>query len=115
MSRASYAETLEDDPGIARHEERTALLRLMGLLDEARLKGGRGREMIDALAAVNAVWSLLLEDLVRAENDLPIELRARLISIGIFLLKEVEALRSGNSNDCGPLRDIIATIAEGLS
>lgn len=115
MSRASYAQTLEDDPGRARHDERTALLQLIEMLDAAASKGARSREAVDALAMVNAVWSILLEDLVKPENEFPVELRARLISIGIFLLKEVEAIRNGRSTDFAPLRNIIETVAEGLA
>jgi flagellar biosynthesis activator protein FlaF len=115
MSRASYAQTLDEDPGLARQDERTALLRLTSMLDEAALKGVGSCEAVNALAMVNTVWSHLLEDLIRPENDFPVELRARLISIGIFLLKEVEAIRSGRSTDFRPLRDILETVAEGLA
>ena len=115
MSRASYAQTLEEDPGLARRDEKTALLHLTRLIDQAAAEGPGSREAIDALAATNAVWSILLEDLIRPENDYPVELRARLISIGIFLLKEVESVRRGHSTDFGPIRDIIHTLAEGLS
>jgi flagellar biosynthesis activator protein FlaF len=115
MSRASYAQTLGDDPVVARRDERMALLQLMGLLDAAVVAGPGSREAVNALSSVNAVWSFLLEDLVRAENDLPMALRAHLISIGIFLLKVVEEIRAGRSADFGALRDIISTIAEGLA
>jgi flagellar biosynthesis activator protein FlaF len=115
MSKALYAETIAADPRHRRHEEQVALRRLVGMLDAAEAQGPGSRQAIDAIAAVSSVWSALLEDLVRPENDLPVELRAQIISIGIFLLKEVEAIRSGQSRNFLALREITENIAAGLS
>lgn len=115
MSKALYAETLASDPALRRREEQIALNRLGDMLASAEALGPTSPEAIDAIAMVSRVWSALLEDLMRPENDLPVELRAHLVSIGIFLLKEVEAIRSGRSRDFRGLREITAQIADGLS
>jgi flagellar biosynthesis activator protein FlaF len=115
MSRAMYAETLNATPRAARADERAALTRLAGMIKAAEASGPGSRQAVEAIDAVNTIWSALLVDLVRPENDLPVDLRARLVSIGIFLLRHAEAIRKGQSEDFGALREITLSIAEGLA
>jgi flagellar protein FlaF len=99
----------------SRSAERRALEQLVATLDAAEQAGPQSRQAIEALTIFNAVWSDLLEDLASPENDLPRELRAQLISIGLFLLKEAEAIRTSRSGKFSALREITATIASGLA
>jgi flagellar biosynthesis activator protein FlaF len=115
MSKARYAEAIADDPVLRRQEECAAFRKVGSMLEAAQTHGPGSRHALDAMQAVNTLWSALLEDLVKPENDLPVELRAKIISIGIFLLKEVEAIRSGRSSDFQTLREITESIAEGLA
>jgi flagellar protein FlaF len=115
MSKAMYAATLNAAPRAARADEQAALTRLAGMISAAESRGPGSREVVEAIDAANTIWSALLVDLVRPENDLPVDLRARLVSIGIFFLRHTEAIRKGQSQDFGALRDITLSIAEGLA
>ena len=55
-----------------------------------------------------------LSSLGSPENQLPQKLRADLISVGIGLLKEADAIRRGESTDFASLKEISQTIADGL-
>ena len=58
---------------------------------------------------------MFLDDLTGAENGLPASLRARLISIGIWVIKEIERLRGGEASDLAPLIEINQIIRDGLN
>ncbi len=45
---------------------------------------------------------------------LPKELKAAIISVGIFVLKEIERIRQGESNDYATLIEITQSIRDGL-
>ncbi len=56
----------------------------------------------------------LVEDLANPENALPEELRAALISIGLWIMREAEAIRLGRSDDFSAMIEITAMIRDGL-
>jgi flagellar biosynthesis activator protein FlaF len=114
MSNYHYAEILAEAPSDAREREREAIQRSIDLLKTAREKGSNSREAIDALYYLDRLWSLLLDDLASSENRLPKELRASLISIGIWILRQVECIRNEKSKDFDGLIDISKTICMGL-
>jgi flagellar biosynthesis activator protein FlaF len=114
MYRDHYAEAVADSPADARDIERQAIQRSIDLLKEARSKGGTSREANDALYYLDRLWSLLLDDLASDDNRLPKELRAKLISIGIWILKQIECIRNESSTDFDGLIDISGTICAGL-
>ena len=86
-------------PSNARSREREAIDRSISLLEKARIAGAQSRDALEALHYLDRLWSLLLEDLAHAENQLPKQLRASLISIGISILREVEAIRAARSEN----------------
>lgn len=114
MSSHYYAEELEESSEGSKEREREVIQRSIRLLNIARDKGYRSREAIDALYYLDRLWGLLLDDLAHEGNRLPKELRASLISIGIWILREVEGIRNGNSNNFDGLIDISETIRDGL-
>ena len=113
MHRALYTEILEDAPADARERERQAIERSIELLNAARM-GPASREANEALHYLDRLWSLLLDDLANAENRLPKELRASLISIGIWILREIEDLRSQRTQSFKGLIDVREIICKGL-
>ncbi len=114
MQRSLYAEILEDAPADARDREREAIEHSIGLLNIAKKSGAGTREAIEALHYLDRLWSLLLDDLAHAENRLPKEIRASLISIGIWILREIDELRNERSQSFNGLIDVSEIICKGL-
>jgi flagellar biosynthesis activator protein FlaF len=109
-----YHEILRDGLSEARDRERQAIERSIELLNKAKAAGARSREAVDALHYLDRLWTLLLDDLAQAENRLPRELKASLISIGIWILREIDALRTERTEDFAGLIDVSTIISNGL-
>lgn len=114
MYQFTYAEIVEDSPQEMRARERDALGRCIDMLNLAEKEGQGTRAALDALTFLRRLWSIFIEDLSSDGNDLPRELRAQLISIGIWILKEIERLRSGQKSSFADLIEINAIIRDGL-
>jgi len=114
MYRRFYREVMEDDPQLARANERAVILHSIQLLDRAEKAGAKSRQAVEALFFLRRLWEFLLVDLGNPENQLPPKLRADLISVGIGVLKEADAIRRGESTDFASLKEISQTIAAGL-
>ena len=99
MYQFSYAEVLDETPQGARQRERQAIERSIELLQAADKAGAQSREAVEALLFVRKLWSILIEDLAKAENDLPQQLRADLISIGLWVMREAEQIRLEKSDE----------------
>ncbi|WP_102958762.1 flagellar biosynthesis regulator FlaF [Mangrovicella endophytica] len=115
MYQFSYAEVMQDDCVSARDRERQALDRSIELLQRAERSGPRSRDAIEALYVTRSLWSILIEDLAAPGNGLPEQLRGELISIGLWLMREAEAIRLGRSENFKGLIDISTTIRNGLN
>jgi len=114
MYRFSYAEVLEETPQSARERERLAIQHSIDLLKAAQDKGPSSREAIEALQFLRKLWAFFIEDLAKADNDLPKQLRADLISIGLWLMREAEQIRLGQSSNFNGLIEVSQLIADGL-
>jgi flagellar biosynthesis activator protein FlaF len=57
---------------------------------------------------------IFLNDLNDPNNELPEQLRAGIISIGIWMMKEIDRVRDGATNDLSPMIEINALIRDGL-
>ncbi len=114
MYRFAYDEVLQDAGKSARERERQALAHAVTLLKAGRQAGVKSIEAAEALTYVRRLWAVLVEDLSKPENELPDALRADLISIGLWIMKEVEMIRTEQSENFQGLIDISETIAEGL-
>lgn len=115
MTPGGYAAVLADSPKGTRGQEREMIERSIALLDAAEAAGPSTREAIEAVYFANTLWSYFLEDLSSPANELPAEVRAGLISIGLFILKECQEIRSGNSKNFVGIASISRTVAEGLT
>ncbi len=69
---------------------------------------------MEALDFVGRLWNIFIQDLADPENDLPNVLKADVISIGLWIIKETALIRSGKSTNIGSLIEICATIRDGL-
>jgi flagellar biosynthesis activator protein FlaF len=114
MYQFSYAEVLDETPKSARERERQAIEHSIELLRAAQASGVQSREAVEALAFVRRLWSYFLEDLAKSENDLPQKLRADLISIGLWIMREAEQIRFDKSSNFKGLIDVSVAIRDGL-
>lgn len=114
MGALAYNQILGDSPDEAKEKEKAAFDHAIALLRDVSDGACDARQKIDALLFVERLWSILLEDLSSPGNSLPNELKAKLISIGIWIMKEVVALRQGVSKDFATLIEINQVIRDGL-
>jgi flagellar biosynthesis activator protein FlaF len=114
MYKFSYEEALSESSNRKRENERLAIEQSVALLKSAEKAGTNSREAIDAICFLNRLWSFLLEDLAKPDNALPDDVRAKLISIGIWMLREAQSISNGKSNNFAGLIEISNVIAEGL-
>jgi flagellar protein FlaF len=114
MYKFYYGEVLDEVPKQAREHERSALERSIELLKIAEQKGARSVEAVEALHFVRRLWGIFIEDLAKADNGLPQKLRADLVSVGLWVMREAEEIRQGRSKDFKGLIDVSRTISEGL-
>src|ERR687894_2979606 len=110
MYQFSYAEVLEETPQTARQRERHAIEHSIQLLLAAEKAGVRSREAVEALHFVPRLWSVLIEDLAKTENDLPQQLRADLISIGLWIMREAEQIRLEKSDNFKAIIEVSQSI-----
>jgi flagellar protein FlaF len=115
MYQFSYAEVLDETPKGARERERQVIDRSIELLRAAEKNGASSREAVEAVLYVRRLWAFLVEDLGRPDNDLPKPLRADLISIGLWIMREAEAIRLEQSDNFKGLIDVSTSIRDGLN
>ncbi len=110
----AYAEHLAGSAGDCRDRERHALDHALRLLAKAEAAGPKSPAAAEALDFAGRLWNLFIQDLVDPENDLPNVLKADLISIGIWVIKETALIRSGESRNLRGLIEICEIIRDGL-
>ncbi|MVA24889.1 flagellar biosynthesis regulator FlaF [Agrobacterium vitis] len=114
MYQFSYNEIMEDGVADAKERERQVLDRSIDLLSQARTAGRYGREGIEALYYTCRVWIRFIEDLKQPDNQLGTELRANLISIALWILKECDRIRKRESDNYQGIIDVTTIIRDGL-
>ena len=114
MYQFSYAEIMEDGVAVSKDRERQVLERSIALLKAAVTAGGYGKEAVEAVYFTRRVWIRFIEDLGNPENELEDELRANLISIAIWILKEIEKIRKRESTNFQGIIDITTIIKDGI-
>ena len=114
MYQFSYADIQEDGVAEAREREREAISHSIDLMKLAIEKGAESRESVEAVYFVSRLWVRFVEDLASPENQLDNELKANLISIGIWVVKEAERIRQRESTNFQGIIDISAIIRDGL-
>lgn len=114
MYQQLYEEVAQEASHRIRQDEQRAFRHSIGLMEKARKAGPNSREAVEAIFFLNRLWGVLLEDLSRRDNELPDDLRAKLISIGIWMLREAQSISNGKSRNFAGLIEISNVIAEGL-
>ncbi|MDB5641084.1 MAG: hypothetical protein JWN07_401 [Hyphomicrobiales bacterium] len=115
MYQFAYEEIIEDSSTEARDREVAAFDEANRLLESAIRGGPRSEDFSLALRFNEELWMILMEDLAHPDNKWPDVTRASLISIGIWVLKEIERIRRGQSSGLKAIADINAIIRDGLN
>lgn len=114
MHKPQYVEILEDDANLARERERLAFDRSIALMELADRDGASAVDIAKAVMFTNTLWAILIEDLAAATNGLSKELRAQIISIGIWCMRETEAIRAGDRKSFSNVIQVSKAIRDGL-
>jgi flagellar protein FlaF len=114
MLQQPYLDTAEDSRSVTRTREQEALLATIRAMEEAERNPSDAARRADAVFQVNRLWSMMLEDLASPGNSLPDELRAQLISIGIFVVRQCERIRTNNAAGFAGIIEISRSIERGL-
>ena len=114
MYQSSYAEVLADSTTAARREERRALDHAIHLLHCAKTTAINSIEEQKALSFVTQLWAFFIKNLASEDNDLPAQLRADLMSVGLGVISEVCRIEAGQSRDFDGLADICGIVRDGL-
>ncbi len=114
MFQSSYAEVISESETNARQEEAEALARSISLMEEATRHQGDKVRTIEAAHYTRQLWTHFLTDLASPENDIETRTKANLISIGIWVLKELQRMRELRLTDFGPVIEVSKSIRGGL-
>lgn len=114
MYQFSYGELVDESPEEMRARERQAMDQVIAMLRRAAEDGLGSRSMVQALYDLHRLWSIFLEDLSGPDNGLPDNVKAGLVSIGIWVTKEIERVRTGGCRDIAPLIEINEIVRDGL-
>ena len=114
MYEFAYNEAVEDSHQTMRSRERAAMDKVIGMLRAAQEKGPLSRERVEALFYLRGLWAIFLDDLDDPNNELPDQLRAGIISIGIWMMKEIDRVRARVTDDLAPMIEINEIIRDGL-
>src|SRR3984885_13093783 len=106
MYEFAYNDVIEDSHQTLRAREQAAMDRVIGILRAAQEKGPQSRELIHRLFYLRRLWVIFIDDLNDPNNELSNQLRAGIISIGVWMMKEIDRLRGGVTNDLTPMIEI---------
>jgi flagellar protein FlaF len=114
MTFEAYESVVDESGYEARGRERQALS--LGIDRLERLQKGRFsfEDQVQSLLYVRRLWTIFIEDLAHPENGLPEKLRADIISIGLWVVRESDRLREERSNDVVQLIEINRLIRDAL-
>ena len=114
MYEFAYNDVIEDSRQTLRARERAAMDRVIGMLRAAQEKGPQSRELVEALFYLRRLWMVFIDDLNDPNNELPHQLRAGIVSIGVWMMKEIDRVRGGLAKDLTPMIEINELIRDGL-
>ena len=114
MTFGAYETVVDDSSSEARGRERQALS--IGIDRLKRLQQGflSNEDQVESLLYVRRLWAVFIEDLSHPDNGLPDKLRADIISIGLWIVKEADRVREAKSNDVMQLIEVNAMIRDAL-
>lgn len=114
MHKRRYDEIRQDDPRTTREQERMALDRSIQLMERIDTPGATPADSARAIVFTTKLWAVLIEDLMAPDNALPRELKAQIVSIGIWILRELEHIRDNPGRRFDDVIDVSRAIQKGL-
>ena len=114
MFRNAYKDIASDDFTAERANEAMAIDHAISLMKEGQEKGMDSVEAVKARHFVRRLWLYFLDDLTDPGNGLPDALKAQIISIGIWAVKETERIEQGAVASFDDLAGIMKIIRDGL-
>ena len=114
MTFEAYEAVVEDSGYEARGRERQALSLGIDRLERLQKERFSTEDQVQSLLYVRRLWTIFIEDLAHPENGLPEQLRADIISIGLWVVREADRLREEKSNDVIQLIEINRLIRDAL-
>ena len=115
MTLSSYDTIIEDSGREARSREQRALDHGVSLLKRLQSGGLQAAEGAEALLYIRRLWAFFVQDLGSPRNGLPEKLRAELISIGLWIIKEADRIRQDEATDVDELVAINIIIRDALA
>lgn len=115
MYHMRYSDVVEESGVSARERESALFSRCIEKLEEVQVHNIDSSMVIDTANFIERFWLTLIEDLGREDNHLSHDLKASIISIGIYVMKEMANLRNGDSVDIETLIDISRSLRDGLA
>ncbi|WP_346016966.1 flagellar biosynthesis regulator FlaF [Methylobacterium sp. GC_Met_2] len=114
MYGASYAEIMDESPALAREREREAFDRAIDLMKQAEAADAPLEVRQEATSFLQRLWSMLIDDLANPDNALPTELRADLISIGLWNMSRADQILRGDADGFEALIYVNTLVRDGL-
>lgn len=115
MTLAGYDAEIGDSGREARSRERQALNHGIELLQKFQHGDLMPSEETETLLYIRNLWAFFIQDLSSPRNGLPEQLRAQLISIGLWIVKEADRIREEKASDVGDLVAINSVIRDSLA
>lgn len=110
----AYNEATEGEQQSVRESEKDIITQTIDMMRHSDENAADKQSRITALHFTMHVWSYFLNDLISDENQTEDQLKASLISIGIFIVKHLEKMRKEPDVEFRPIREISETILEGM-
>ncbi|MCF3932487.1 flagellar biosynthesis regulator FlaF [Acuticoccus sp. M5D2P5] len=115
MPADSYVDVRDGASDVRREQERIAFDQGLTLMEQARATPQSPALALEASRYMQTLWGHLIRDLSHPANDLSDELKGNLISIGLWTIKETDAIIAGKGENWGPLIEINRTIRDGIA
>jgi flagellar protein FlaF len=114
MTFEAYEAVVEDSGLEERRRERQVLSIGIDRLERIQKGGFSYEELVQSMLYIRRLWTIFIEDLSHPDNGLPEQLRADIISIGLWVVKEADRLREEKSGDVMQLIEINRLIRDAL-
>ncbi|MEM9223082.1 MAG: flagellar biosynthesis regulator FlaF [Pseudomonadota bacterium] len=115
MAADSYLDVSRASPEVGRQQEGQAFDDGIALMKVARNSPQDVGAAVESVRYMQSLWGFLIRDLNSPQNDLSDELKANLISIGLWVLRECDLVLAGHTENWDTLIEINMTVREGLS